>query len=231
MGSRVAGVAMAFAVIALASSSAASCSSGSYGEAEGAESGPCYPNGTCNVGLLCASGRCVRFDQVSDAGTNGDADGDGGVDAPFASDAAGDGDADLGPCSPPSSPPAIACEDQTGSLISCNPNAARFCCVDDRACADTCATNKQIECLSPFQCGATERCCALATTNALSCATMDSFQKTTCRSGGCTGSEVSLCWGGGAQACDTGKSCAGARLVIDYGPAGGAKTIDVGFCK
>jgi hypothetical protein len=38
----------------------AACSSSSSGPAQGSERGECYPNGTCNTGLACRSGICVR---------------------------------------------------------------------------------------------------------------------------------------------------------------------------
>jgi len=38
----------------------------------GSERGPCYGNGTCNAGLVCASNLCVRAPDETDAG-NGDA--------------------------------------------------------------------------------------------------------------------------------------------------------------
>lgn len=45
------------------------------GNPVGSERGPCYPNGTCNGGLTCASGLCVRL--TSDSGPP-----DSSVDAP-----------------------------------------------------------------------------------------------------------------------------------------------------
>lgn len=56
--------------IALASLAAASACSGSpvtVGSSPGVESNPCYPNGTCNSGLVCLSNLCVR-PVASDAG-------------------------------------------------------------------------------------------------------------------------------------------------------------------
>ena len=37
------------------------CSDDNNGKDPGTEGGPCYPNGTCNAGLTCASNTCVRL--------------------------------------------------------------------------------------------------------------------------------------------------------------------------
>lgn len=49
----------------------------------GAERGRCYPNGTCDSGLVCASNRCVRA-----PGTGGASSGDGSVPVNGGGDAA-----------------------------------------------------------------------------------------------------------------------------------------------
>ena len=63
------------------------------GPPTGAERGPCYPNLTCNAGLTCLSGLCVRLiDAGIEAGTDGPArDGDPTRDAPPPFDAPGPG--------------------------------------------------------------------------------------------------------------------------------------------
>jgi hypothetical protein len=71
-----------FLVAALAAAAVFSCNGGGSGEdagvkppedtggiAEGEEGGPCFGNGTCNAGLVCASDLCVK---VPDAGTETD---------------------------------------------------------------------------------------------------------------------------------------------------------------
>ena len=40
--------------------------------APGSESGPCYPNDTCNAGLVCSSGTCVAAGTGGDGGMTGD---------------------------------------------------------------------------------------------------------------------------------------------------------------
>lgn len=60
---------IAFAALCLA------CSSGSSSPGEGNERGPCFPNGTCNDGLVCASDVCVR---VGGTGGSGGAAGSAG---------------------------------------------------------------------------------------------------------------------------------------------------------
>jgi hypothetical protein len=93
----------------------AGCGSSSGG-GQGGERQGCYPNGTCNAGLTCASGLCVNLDGSvpnldggsSDAdaappGTDASADvGTPPPDGASLSDAAGDAATDSGPvCAPP----------------------------------------------------------------------------------------------------------------------------------
>lgn len=47
------------------------CSDDNNGNAPGTEGGPCYPNGTCNTGLTCASNVCVRFQAPDGAAPDG----------------------------------------------------------------------------------------------------------------------------------------------------------------
>jgi hypothetical protein len=47
-------------VVILLALLAAACGGGSSSAPAGTETGPCYPNGTCNAGLLCLSNLCVR---------------------------------------------------------------------------------------------------------------------------------------------------------------------------
>jgi hypothetical protein len=47
---------------------------GQGGVPVGTETGPCYPNGTCNDGLSCLSDLCVRV-AIGDGGTDGAGDG------------------------------------------------------------------------------------------------------------------------------------------------------------
>lgn len=45
----------------------------------GTEGGPCYPNGTCNAGLSCASNLCVNLATDASPGSDGSIIGDGSV--------------------------------------------------------------------------------------------------------------------------------------------------------
>lgn len=65
---------LAFLLLALA----AACDDGEGASAEGEEQGPCYPNGTCNAGLVCASNICVAPADVTNSDTT--ADDTGGAD-------------------------------------------------------------------------------------------------------------------------------------------------------
>ena len=68
----------------------ASCSSsgGHSGTGAGGEGQACYPNGTCNAGLTCASHLCVR---LPDAGASGGASGSSGTGGASGSGTGGSG--------------------------------------------------------------------------------------------------------------------------------------------
>jgi len=71
---RVRGV---FALICL---SAVACGGEGLGPRQGAEGGPCYPNDTCDEGLVCQSGLCVPEPEVCTAGEVEDCHCAGGED-------------------------------------------------------------------------------------------------------------------------------------------------------
>jgi len=54
------------------------CASVSSSGSEGAEGGPCYPNGTCDSGLTCLSNTCVTNTGAGGTAGSGGSGGDGG---------------------------------------------------------------------------------------------------------------------------------------------------------
>ena len=196
----------------------ASCSATSYTEAEGSESGPCYPNGTCNVGLVCASSRCVRLE--GDGG--GTPDGDASLSDSGVVDSGPDPDADSGDaCTSPAAPPPLTCEG-----VRCG--SGQKCCagVGCKNAGDSCGS-VSIECLSPSDCSGLDRCCAVAdVVSESSCPTIvTNISSTKCRGGPCTTAEVTLCYATGSTVCD-GRACVGGQLVGNVGGNGA-----VGLCR
>lgn len=101
----------------------------------GTERGACYPNGTCNDGLVCLSDTCVRNSGAADAGP---ADGGSPADAGSRDSGAGDGgsgdggrnDAGVGSCVRLLRPGAL------GNPLA-DACAAQWCCPEmDRCAAD-----------------------------------------------------------------------------------------------
>lgn len=134
---------------------------GSGGCAPGAETCPCYGNGTCNAGLACASNLCVKWSGTG--GTNG-AGGTGAGGVPVG----GSGGAQQ--CYP------------EGSTCSGNPAACclgLMCVVDARSPVNgTCARL----CVSGIDC--TTGCCEPLTTGTASVCAPALYCSPTCRSTG-----------------------------------------------
>lgn len=97
------------------------------GPATGDERGPCYPNQTCNEGLVCASERCVAVDGVG-VGTDGSPAGEEEPQSPPR------------PPSTTGAPPAATCADM---LQTCATQYEDGCIYDYVTCRggdDPCAT-------------------------------------------------------------------------------------------
>jgi hypothetical protein len=58
-------------LVAAACSSGSSTGSSSSGSTAGAVGKDCYPNGTCNVGLVCSAGKCMADDGTTSTGGHG----------------------------------------------------------------------------------------------------------------------------------------------------------------
>src|SRR5262245_12874337 len=63
-------------VVGAALAARSGCASGDGRAATGTKGGACYPNGTCNEGLSCATDLCVVLGGAGDDGKN-PSDGDG----------------------------------------------------------------------------------------------------------------------------------------------------------
>ena len=89
------------------------------GPTQGTEGGSCYPNGTCNEGLVCASDLCVVLPgtvdaSVPDGGQTGDAGGqfgDAGGPSGDGGGQLGDAGGQLGDAAMNDAPPALVCND------------------------------------------------------------------------------------------------------------------------
>ncbi len=196
------------------------------GAAQGERSGPCYPNGTCNEGLVCddVSNRCVRASGGADGGgddaglptdTTDAAAEDAGVDAanacavtippkdPNGFRCPNDATCDVGCCAGASS--------ATCSELACEPDEAAFQC----EAPDTCFDDVSVCCgtLVPRVGG--------ACTNVYDVLPQ---QRVACRSVCDTSTEKPLCRT--QTDCPQGLRCEPSRVFL----AGNAKAMNVGVC-
>lgn len=198
------------------------CGGGSYTEAEGAEGGPCYRNGTCDPNLVCASGRCVKFADAPDASGGEDSgETDAGSTDSGATDTGNDS-ADAA-CNPPANAPKIMC-----GGVECT--GGQRCCagVGCQNPADSCGSAR-IECMSHDECsGGDGRCCVVSTFDATSSCPLavTNLSQTKCRGGPCTSSELTLCYGSGSTICEPGKKC----VLAEFAEKPGGNVF-VGVCQ
>jgi hypothetical protein len=225
MGSRLAGVAFLVA----SATAVVCCSTESYSTADGTETGPCFSNGTCNAGLVCASNRCVRVEgtggnDAGDASTTGDgaaADGAPSVD----------GSVDAG-CGPPSQSLGRLC--RNGSAETKCADGDR-CCVAEGLCKNVdvaCQNDRNIECLAADDCMDSEVCCLEGNVaNETTCPLLlGGFERARCTPICMVGVELTLCTTGGATSCATSETCEGATLLVPY-PGGSPAELRVGVCR
>lgn len=202
------------------------CSSSSYAEQNGTESGPCYPNGTCNEGLTCASNRCVRVDGgVTDAGPTDGSSSNAANDA--APNDASTRDAfakfDASACYPPTTAPKIECGNAPcGTGDKCCAGSTSACTVINSACANG---SKPIACLTSSQCTDAEVCCAQGdVVFGQDCPVLvNNVLQTTCKAS-CGIGEVRLCSGFASDTCGQGTCIAG---TLEGSPGGNSS---VGVC-
>ena len=198
---------------------------------EGELDGRCYPNGTCNVGLLCVGAKCAPDPSVADADTRvdaglpaqEDADSDGSQSR-GASDAYAAGKISLLRTSPNNEPAGVV-EGVDSSCINFG-----TCCGTNHVCTQSC-TDIQVRmpCDGPEDCSQGNRCCGLLGTKDIdtsACPRGGSFSKlvTRCASS-CLSTEVELCTG---NTCGAGQRCT--RLLATLG-LGGGSNFSIGFCE
>jgi hypothetical protein len=207
-------------VVAVSALVVVCCGSEDYAAEPGTETGPCFKNGTCNAGLVCASDRCVRLDSADGGGIDG-----GGNTGDTGGTTTGDGAS--GSCEPPERAPPIKC-----GALPCSGGDA--CCIEQAQCVSgsSSCTGSAMSCVSPGDCGGgDEVCCADASIgSAGECPVrVVSVEGTTCRSS-CAASELQLCFGSGTAGCNGGKTCVGGVLVVNF--VGFPNTeIEVGVCR
>lgn len=205
---------------------------GSQEPLEGDLDGRCFPNGTCNVGLVCVGGKCALDPSFPDSSAAEDAgplpeldagtDGNPSNDASDASDASKPLPCDVIASSAP--PGVVECVDS--SCINYGK-----CCGTNHQCTQSC-TNVQVNmpCDGAEDCsGATKRCCGTLGTKDIdtsACPRGGSFSKlvTRCASA-CAGEEVELCTG---NTCGAGQRCT--RLIATLG-VGGGSNFSIGYCE
>lgn len=83
---------------------------------------------------------------------------------------------------------------------------------------------------SPDDCTSGICCAKVVASSPSACDALASFNGSHCKTS-CGNDEVSLCWGGGAQACGSTEACVGAHLYIDYEKDGSLTPVLVGYCR
>ena len=135
----------------------------------GIEEGVCYPDNTCEEGLVCVAGRCGKKTEVQlcdgklGSATCVDADGDGYIDVKFGGTDCNDNDKSINPGVPEICGNDVD-ENCDGSLTKgCDPNDLDGDGVDDQTEAETCTKNPLLAVASSeIYPGAPEPCCNVA---------------------------------------------------------------------
>jgi hypothetical protein len=96
--------------------------------------------------------------------------------------------------------------------------------------AGACNGGVTLDCTSPADCSS-GICCAAVTRSAPSaCDALYAFGGAHCKDA-CGNGEVSLCWGGGGQACSFNEQCVGAHLFVDFENDGTFTSLPIGYCR
>lgn len=190
----------------------------------GERGGPCYPNGTCNGGLVCAAGVCA----VGDAGSVVITEPPKDAGAPKGEDAGAPGPVDSGgPCAVaiPALPLGPHCPGVGGVGVgACAPGVP--CCTrfGSNACDSTCTPPDTLwACNARAHCGDT-RCCL--TTSTLERATCPAVLSNVAKSE-CAATAGAVC--SGRQLCATSAECAPGTCIPAEFNMGGTKVV-LGVC-
>jgi hypothetical protein len=212
------------AAVVLATLAACSAYHSDSPPAMGAQGGTCYPNGTCNAGLVCASDICSP--------TNGTPPSGDGGDASAGPDGSGDAGGDSAKVCDPSPPPAVtslpcgATQCSAATPVCCGSTLENLSCYakGDAACA---TAPLYFECLSSAQCSEPAAfCCAtIQVETEPHCPEQIFMQRSVCSSDPACGSDTRLCDADG-NGCPDAKSCRGVDAIVPSASV----TAPVGAC-